>query len=364
MKKAYGDPRRTEIIADMGDFDIEDLIAEEEMVITVSHLGYIKRLPVTTYRRQLRGGRGKSGQTTRETDFLEHMFIASTHDYILFFTARGHMFWLKVHEIPQAGRTAQGKAIVNLIEIDKEDSIAAMLRVREFDDQHYVVMATRKGTIKKTVLSAFGHPRRCGIRAINIPEDDLVIEAKITDSTNDIILATRNGQAIRFPEKNVRNMGRTAYGVRGIRLSGDDYVIGMVVVKREATLLVVSENGLGKRSSISDYRVTNRGGKGIITFRCNERTGRLVAIKEAVDTEEIILITQHGLIIRLRINSIKVTGRNTMGVKLINLNEGDLVVDVARIVPEEEERNQQDEVLEEAEQDQTGETTNNAEKEE
>ena len=357
MKESYGDNRRTEIIEDLGEFDIEDLIAEEEMVITISHLGYIKRLPVTTYRRQIRGGRGKSGQTTRETDFLEHMFIASTHDYILFFTTKGQMYWLKVHEIPQAGRTAQGKAIVNLIEIDKEDSIAAMVRVREFDDQHYIVMATRKGTIKKTVLSAFGHPRRTGIRAINIPEDDLVIEAKITDGTNDIILATRKGQAIRFPEKYVRNMGRVAYGVRGIRLTGNDYVIGMVVVKREATLLVVSENGLGKRSSISDYRVTNRGGKGIITFRCSERTGLLIDIKDVVDNEEIILITHQGLIIRLPINSIKVTGRNTMGVKLINLTEGDRVVDVARIVPDEDETDQQNEVLGETAQDQTSETT-------
>jgi len=345
MKETYGDERRTEIIADLGEFDIEDLIAEEEMVITISHLGYIKRLPVTTYRRQIRGGRGKSGQTTRETDFLEHMFIASTHDYILFFTTRGRLYWLKVHEIPQAGRTAQGKAIVNLIEIDKEDSVAAMLRVREFDDQHYIVMATRKGTIKKTVLSAFGRPRRTGIWAINIPEDDLVIEVKLTDGSNDIILATRRGQAIRFPEKYVRDMGRIAYGVRGIRLEGKDYVIGMVVVKREATLLVVSENGLGKRSSISDYRVTNRGGKGIITFRTNERTGLLVDIKDVVNNEEIILITQQGLIIRLPIGPIKVTGRNTMGVKLINLSEGDRVVDVARIVPGEDEGDQQDEVL-------------------
>ncbi|MFC1614403.1 DNA gyrase subunit A [Gemmatimonadota bacterium] len=345
IKKTYGDERRTEIIEDLGEFDIEDLIAEEEMVITISHLGYIKRLPVTTYRRQIRGGRGKSGQTTRDTDFLEHMFIASTHDYILFFTTRGQMYWLKVHAIPQAGRTAQGKAIVNLIEIDKEDSVAAMLRVRDFDDEHFIVMATRKGTIKKTVLSAFSHPRRNGIRAINIPEDDLVIEVKITDSTNDIILATRKGQAIRFPEKKVRNMGRVAYGVRGIRLSAKDYVIGMVVVKRESTLLVVSENGLGKRSMISDYRVTNRGGKGIITFRTNERTGLLVDIKDVVDNEEIIVITVQGLIIRLQMNAIKITGRNTMGVKLINLNEGDCVVDVARIVPGEENGDQQDEVL-------------------
>ncbi|HUU29094.1 MAG TPA: DNA gyrase subunit A [archaeon] len=336
IKSKYADPRRTELLLDSGEFNIEDLIAEEEMVITISHLGYIKRLPVTTYRRQARGGRGKSGQTTRETDFLEHMFIASTHDYILYFTAKGLVYWLKVHEIPQAGRTAQGKAIVNLINIDKEDKIAAMLPVREFSENRSVTIATRKGIIKKTNLAAFGNPRRVGIRAIQVPEDDVVIEAKLTDGTNDIVLATRRGQAIRFHEDKVRQMGRTAYGVRGIRLEGSDYVIGMVVVKRDSTLLVVSEKGLGKRSAISDYRVTNRGGKGIITLRCGPKTGELVTIKEVVNDDELILITQHGLIIRIPLTTVKVIGRNTMGVRLINLAEGDRVVDVARIVPGED----------------------------
>jgi len=344
MKAKYNDERRTEILEDAGEFNIEDLIAEEEMVITISHLGYIKRLPVTTYRRQARGGRGKSAQSTRETDFLEHMFIASTHDYILFFTARGQLYWLKVHEIPQAGRTAQGKAIVNLIEIDKEDKLAAMLKVRHFDDEHYVTIATRKGIIKKTNLSAFGNPRRVGIRAIQIPEDDVVIDARLTDGTHDIILATRRGLAIRFPESKVRPMGRNAYGVRGIRLQKDDYLIGMVTLKRDATLLVVSEKGMGKRSAVADYRVTNRGGKGIITFRCTEKTGQLIAVKEVVDNDEIILITQQGLIIRIPLSNVKVIGRNTMGVKLINLSEGDRVVDVARIVPGEE-TNQEDQVV-------------------
>ena len=347
IRNKYADERRTEILEDSGEFNIEDLIAEEEMVITISHLGYIKRLPVTTYRRQLRGGRGKSGQTTRETDFLEHMFIASTHDYILFFTAKGQLYWLKVYEIPQAGRTAQGKAIVNLIEIDKEDQIAAMLPVRDFDPGKFVTIATRNGTIKKTNLSAFSNPRRVGIRAINIPENDVVIEAKITDGTHDIILATRHGQAIRFPEDKVRSMGRASYGVRGIRLGKGDYVIGMVALNRESTLLVVSERGMGKRSAISDYRVTNRGGKGIITLRCTSKTGELVTIKDVVDDDELILITQLGLIIRIALSTIKVIGRNTMGVKMINLNEGDKVVDVARIVPGEDD-DQQDEVAPEA----------------
>ncbi len=339
MKQKFGDRRRTEILDDMGEFNIEDLIAEEEMVITVSHLGYIKRLPVTTYRRQERGGRGKSGQSTRETDFLEHLFIASTHDYILYITEKGALFWLKVYEIPQAGRTAQGKAIVNLIDIEPGDRVAAMLPVRNFEDGLYVFMATRGGVIKKTPLSAFSNPRRTGIRAIQIPEDDVVIGAKITDGTNDIVLATRQGMAIRFHEDRVRPMGRTAYGVHGVRLDSGDRVIGMVVIKRESTLLVVSEKGQGKRSAVSDYRVTNRGGKGIITFRVGPRTGELVAIMDVVDEEELIMITQQGLIIRLRIASIKVTGRNTMGVRLINLSEGDRLVDVARIVPGEEEEN-------------------------
>jgi len=337
IRNTYNDERRTEILEDTGEFNIEDLIAEEEMVITISHLGYIKRLPVGTYRRQARGGRGKSGQTTRETDFLEHMFIASTHDYILFFTAKGRLHWLKVYSIPQAGRTSQGKAIVNLIEIEQDDRIAAMLPVRNFNERQYVVMATRKGTIKKTSLSAFSNPRRVGIWAINIPEDDVVIEVRLTDGSHDIILATRHGQAIRFPEDKVRSMGRTAYGVRGIRLGPEDYVIGMVALNRQdATLLVVSEKGKGKRSAVSDYRVTNRGGKGIFTLRCGEKTGKLVGIKEVVDEDEIILITQQGLIIRMPLTNVKVIGRNTMGVKLVNLTEGDQVVDVARIVPGEE----------------------------
>ena len=246
VRDKYGDERRTEILDDAGEFNMEDLIAEEEMVITISHAGYIKRLPVTTYRRQARGGRGKSGQTTRELDFLEHMFIASTHDYILFYTEKGRLYWLKVYEIPQAGRTAQGKAIVNLIEIDKEDRIAAMLPVREFSEDKYVILASRNGQIKKTSLSAFSNVRRSGIIAMNIPEDDVLLEAKITDGSHDIILGTRHGQAIRFHEDKVRAMGRTAYGVRGIALQRDDTVIGMVTLNRDSTLLVVSEKGSGQ----------------------------------------------------------------------------------------------------------------------
>ncbi len=337
VRDKYGDERRTEILDDLGEFNMEDLIAEEEMVITISHNGYIKRLPVGTYRRQARGGRGKSGQTTRETDFLEHMFIASTHDYILFFTEKGQLYWLKVYEIPQAGRTSQGKAVVNLIEIEKEDRITAMLPVRKFSEDKFVMLATRKGQIKKTSLSAFSNPRRNGIIAIGVPEDDELIEAKITDGSHDVVLATSNGQAIRFHEDKVRPMGRTAYGVRGISLEHDDYLVGMVTLNRDSTLLVVSEKGMGKRSSVEEYRVTNRGGKGIITLRCTPKTGKLVTIKEVVDDDEMILITQQGLIIRIALSGVKVIGRNTSGVKLINLNAGDKLVDVARIVPGEDD---------------------------
>jgi len=257
LKEKYGDERRTQIIAEAPtEFTIEDLIAEEDMVITISHSGYIKRLSVSSYHRQRRGGRGVIGMETKEEDFVEHLFIASTHNYILFFTDKGRCYWLKVHEIPQGGRLARGKSIVNMVDLSKDEKIAAFVPVREFDDEHYVVMATRNGTVKKTVLSAFGNPRRGGINAMNIPDGDVLIETDLTNGSFDIILATKGGQAIRFPETKVRDMGRAAYGVRGVALRKGDEVIGMVVAKREATLLSVTENGYGKRSSISDYRVT------------------------------------------------------------------------------------------------------------
>jgi DNA gyrase subunit A len=336
LKEKYGDGRRTQIITEAPtEFTIEDLIAEENMVITISHSGYIKRLSVSSYRRQRRGGRGVIGMETKEEDFVEHLFIASTHNYILFFTDKGRCYWVKVHEIPQGGRLARGKSIVNMIDLGKEEKIAAFVPVREFDDQHYVVMATRKGTIKKTVLSAFGNPRRGGINAMHIPDDDVLIETDLTDGSFDIILATRQGQAIRFPESKVRDMGRAAYGVRGVSLQKGDEVIGMVVAKREATLLSVTQNGYGKRSPISDYRVTNRGGKGVINIRATERNGPVIAVKEVIDSDELMLITQKGIVVRIAIKSIKTIGRATQGVKLINLDRGDKLVDVARVVPEE-----------------------------
>jgi DNA gyrase subunit A len=343
LKKKYGDERRTEIRAEEEEeFTIEDLIAEEDMVITITHGGYIKRLSVTSYRRQGRGGRGVIGIETKEQDFVEHLFIASTHNYILFFTPKGRCHWLKVHEIPVGGRLAKGKPIINMLDLGEEEKVAAFLPVRGFDDQHFVMMATRKGIIKKTLLSAFSNPRRGGINAMNIPDEDSLIEAKMTDGTCDVILATREGQAIRFHEGKVRVMGRAAYGVKGITLARkDDKVIGMVVVKRDATLLTVTEKGYGKRTSISDYRVTNRGGKGIINIKCTDKNGKVVDIKEVVTDDELMLITQKGIIIRQPVKQISVIGRATQGVRLINLDANDKVVDVARVVTGDANNNNQ-----------------------
>ncbi|MBI3981493.1 MAG: DNA gyrase subunit A, partial [Gemmatimonadetes bacterium] len=269
----FGDERRTDIVADQQDFTVEDLIAEEDMVITVSHGGYIKRIPVTTYRRQRRGGRGLNGMGTKEDDWVEHLFVASTHDYVLFFTENGQVYWLKVYDIPQGGRAARGKPIVNLIGIKPDERIAAFVTVREFDDAHFLMFATATGTVKKTVLSAYGNPRSTGINAINIEPGDQLIDVQITDGTNDVVLATRGGMSIRFNEKDAREMGRATTGVRGVELDTDDRVIGMVVIRRDATLLVVTEKGMGKRSELSEYRVQHRGGKGIITVRVTDKTG-------------------------------------------------------------------------------------------
>jgi DNA gyrase subunit A len=335
LKDRFGDERRTTIIEEeQGEFSLEDLIAEEDMVITISHAGYIKRLPTSTYRRQRRGGRGVTGMGTKEEDFVEHLFIASTHDYILFFTNRGRCYWLKVHEIPRGGRVAKGRAVANLLKIRPEESIAAFVPVKLFDDEHYVITATRKGVIKKTVLSAYAHPRKGGICGLVVDEGDELIEARLTDGSQDIILGTKKGKAIHFSESEARCMGRVCRGVKGITLEKGDHVVGMVVVKRGATLLVVSENGYGKRSDIGDYRLTHRAGKGIITIKNTKRNGDVVTIKETVETDELMIITQKGIVIRLPIRGVSVIGRNTQGVKLINLEQGDKVVDVARIVPE------------------------------
>ncbi|MDZ4724249.1 MAG: DNA gyrase subunit A [candidate division Zixibacteria bacterium] len=336
IEKRFGDARRTEIQDAAEELSIEDLIAEEEMVITISHLGYVKRLSVTMYRQQQRGGKGVIGIETKEEDFAEHLFVASTHDYILFFSNRGRCYWVKVHEIPTGGKLAKGKPIINLCQMDKAEYMTAFCKVREFSAEKFIVLATKSGTIKKTALDAFSNPRKAGVNAIDIADKaDELIEASISDGTYEIVLATRKGMAIRFSESKVRPMGRTAYGVKGIELKDEDYVIGMVVVKRDSTLLVVTENGYGKRTSIEDYRITNRGGKGIINVKTSDRNGEVVAIKEVLDSDELILITKQGIANRQPVSSINVIGRNTQGVRLITLGKGDLVTDVARVVKEE-----------------------------
>lgn len=336
LAKKYGDDRRTEIQDAAEELTVEDLIAEEDMVITISHLGYVKRLSVTAYRRQQRGGKGVIGIETKEEDFAEYLFIASTHDYIMFFSNKGRCYWVKVHEIPIGGKLAKGKPIVNMCQMTKDEAITAFCKVRDFSAEMYVVMATRNGIIKKTGLDAFSNPRVTGINAINLPEKgDELIEAVLTDGTYEIILATRRGMAIRFPENKVRAMGRSAYGVKGINLGKGDYVIGMVAVKRNSSLLVVTENGYGKRTSIDDYRITNRGGKGVINVKTSDRNGEVVTIMEVLDEDELILITKHGIANRQAVKEIKVIGRNTQGVRLISLKGEDKVTDVARVVKEE-----------------------------
>ena len=335
IARKYGDARRTEIQDAAEELTVEDLIAEEEMVITISHLGYVKRLSVSAYRKQQRGGRGVRGIETKEEDFAEHIFIASTHDYMLFFSSKGRCYWVKVHEIPTGGKLAKGKPLVNMCQLQKEEVITGFCKVREFTPDKFVVMATRNGQVKKTSLEAFSNPRKAGVAAMNINNgDDELIEAAITDGSFEIVLATRKGMAIRFPEEKVRPMGRTAYGVKGITLGKADYVIGMVVVRPGSSLLVVAENGYGKRTLIEDYRMTNRGGKGVINIKTSARNGEVVDIKEVMDTDDLIIITKKGIANRQAVKQIKVIGRNTQGVRLINLDKGDLVTDVARVIKE------------------------------
>jgi DNA gyrase subunit A len=332
----FGDDRRTEIVADQGEFTVEDLIAEEDMVITISHSGYIKRIPITTYKRQRRGGRGLTGADLKADDWVEHLFIASTHDYLMFFSNKGQVYWLKVHEIPQAGRAARGKPVINCIAVKPDEQIAALVPVREFTDDKCLIFATRQGTVKKTVLSAYGNVRATGICGINIEKGDELIDVQVCDQNSDIILATKDGMSIRFHQGDVRDMGRATTGVKGIELEKGDEVIGMVVVRRDASLLVVSEKGYGKRSELADYRVQKRGGKGIITLKKTEKTGSIVALKEVIPDDELMMITRQGVIIRLPVDGIRVIGRNTQGVRVMNLDSGDAVVDVARVVKEDE----------------------------
>ncbi|MFV1989041.1 MAG: DNA gyrase subunit A, partial [Gemmatimonadota bacterium] len=328
----FGDARRTEIVDVAANFTEEDLIAEEEMVITVSHQGYIKRIAPEAYRQQRRGGRGIAGMGTKEEDWVEHLFLASTHDYLMIFTRRGQVYWLKVYQIPPAARTARGKPIVNLLRIDKKEEIASIVRVREFTDDQSLMFATQGGQVKKSSLADYGNVRSTGINAINIREGDRLIDVKLTDGTNDVILATRNGKSIRFPEADAREMGRATQGVRGINLAADDSVIGMVIVRRGGSLLTATERGMGKRSSVDDYRSQRRGGKGLINLKTTARTGRVVAVREVTDDDILMLVTRNGVINRQGAGEIRVIGRNTQGVRLIALDEGDELVDVARVI--------------------------------
>ncbi len=337
LSAKYGDDRRTEITSDEGEFTIEDLIAEEDMVVTVSHSGYIKRTSVSTYKKQRRGGRGLNGQGLKDEDFVEHLFIASTHDYILFFTDDGRCFWLKVHEIPLAGRAAKGKPVVNLINVTADTTVRAMVPVREFSDKQYLLFATQLGTVKKSALTEYSNPRSTGIKAIKIEKGDQLIDVQITEGNNDIVLATKYGLSIRFSETDVREMGRDTTGVKGVELSAGDEVKGMVVIKRDATLLVVTAKGMGKCSPIEEYRVQKRGGKGILTLNRTEKTGEVVALKEVLPDDELMLITKQGIVIRMPVKGIRVSGRNTQGVKLVHLDDGDIVCDVARVVIEDDE---------------------------
>lgn len=349
VQERYGDDRRTEIIPDAKDFTIEDMIAEEEMVITITHNGFIKRYPVSGYRRQNRGGRGSAGAKARDEDFIEHLFTASTHDYILFFTDRGKCHWLRVHEIPQAGKATRGRALINLLRVDQGEKVQAYIAVRDYAEDLYITMATAKGLVKKTVLTAYSRPMKGGIFAIDIREDDHLIDAQITTGENDIILGTRNGMSIRFSETNIRPTGRKTMGVKGIELKGaDDQVVGMIVVRREGTVLAVSEHGFGKRTEVINYRVQNRAGKGIITIKTTPKVGQMVSLLEVVDNDDLMIITSRGVLIRQPVSSIRSIGRNTQGVKLIRLDEGDSIAAVTRVQeekdPEESGVNPEDKV--------------------
>ncbi|MFO7924741.1 MAG: DNA gyrase subunit A [Bacteroidales bacterium] len=344
IKNRFGDKRRTEIIPDEGEFNPEDFYADDEVVITISHLGYIKRTALTDYRTQKRGGVGARGSSTREEDFLEHLFVATMHNTILFFTEKGKCYWLKVYEIPEGTKTSKGRAIQNIINIEPDDKIRTFINVKDLTDpefikNNYILLCTARGTIKKTAVEAYSRPRTNGINAINVREGDYLIEAKLTGGNAEVVIAVRSGRAIRFPESYVRPMGRTAGGVRGITMANeDDRVVGMICVEEEKEdVLVVSENGYGKRSLIADYRITNRGGKGVKTINITEKTGRLINIKGVIDTDDLMVITKSGTTIRLEVSKIRTTGRTTQGVRLINLREGENVASVAIVEENESE---------------------------
>ncbi|MBT8321814.1 MAG: DNA gyrase subunit A, partial [Eudoraea sp.] len=349
VKEKYGDIRRSEINFAGGDLSIEDMIPDEQVVITISHAGYIKRTPLTEYKTQHRGGVGQKASATRNEDFLEHLFVGTNHQYMLFFTQKGQCFWMRVYEIPEGSRTSKGRAIQNLINIEQDDKVKAFICTQDLKDEdyvnsHYVIMATKKGTVKKTSLEKYSRPRQNGIIAIGIREDDELLEAKLTTGTSEIFLGLKSGKAIRFEESKTRPMGRTASGVRGITLAGeDDEVIGMVSVHNfDDDILVVSENGYGKRSTIEDYRITNRGGKGVKTISITDKTGGLVAIKNVSDNDDLMIINKSGIAIRMSVEDLRTMGRATQGVKLINLKSNDSIAAVAKVMHDEDDLDDSD----------------------
>ncbi len=337
IQKQYGDERRTQIVARSEEISIEDLIVDEDMAVTISHEGYIKRNPVSLYRAQRRGGKGKIGTTTKEEDFVESLFIASMHSYILFFTTIGKVYWIKVHELPQASRAARGKPIVNLLNLEALEKVSAFLSVRDFVAGRFVIFATKKGLIKKTALMSYSNPRASGIRAIGLEDGDEVIGVCLTDGQQELILSSLLGQSIRFREEQVRPTGRGTYGVVAMRLDEGDAVVSMEILSRGASILTVAENGYGKRTEMDEYRLQSRGGKGIITMKTTDKTGRVVGVQQVTDDDQLMLVTNKGKIIRLRVKDIRVIGRNTQGVRLIDLEEGERVVSLARLAEKEEE---------------------------
>jgi DNA gyrase subunit A len=331
LKEKYGDERRTEIIEATEEISVEDMIVEEDMVVTVSHAGYIKRNPITLYNSQRRGGKGKTGMATREEDFVDRLFVASTHDTFLFFTNLGRVYWRKVHELPQAGRLARGKAIVNLLALGDGEKLATVLPVRSFQPGHTVILVTKSGKVKKTDIMAYSRPRTGGIIALNLVPGDELIAARITDGTQNSFLGSRHGMSIRFHESNVRPMGRASQGVRGMRLEDDDVIVGMEVLTNGKTLMTITENGYGKRTSVDEYPIQKRGGKGVITIKTTERNGMVVAILLVTDEDDIMLMTDRGKIIRMPVKDVSVIGRNTQGVRLIAMDPGERVVSAARL---------------------------------
>jgi len=337
IKKKYGDERRTDIVGEAEELEIEDLIAEEDVVVTISHSGYIKRLPVSAYRKQKRGGRGVTGAEVKEEDFVEHLFVASTRDYLLVFTDKGQVHWLKVYEIPQASRTSKGKAIINLLQMEAGSKISSTVPVKEFSADKYLVMVTRLGQIKKTKLDAYGNPRKGGIIGITLDKGDGLIGVELTDGKQELLIGTREGKALRFPESKVRDMGRQAGGVRAISLAKKDEVIDMVLAHKDTSILTVTELGFAKRTIVKEYRLTSRGGKGVINIKVTNKNGQAVSLKTVSDKDELMVITQNGMFLRCAIKDIRETGRSAQGVRLIKLQDKDRVSCVAPVIAVEEE---------------------------